>query len=467
MWMAVSISADCNGGLMSAHERFHYDTQEDLKKRAEELGVVIPFAADTKILGTPVTFGNVTLPNRLGTAPMEGADSLPSGAPSEFTRRRYIREAEGGAAVIWFEAITIVPEGRSGSTQLILNEETLEDFKRLTEEIKEAGIRTHGYAPYLVMQANHSGRYSNPDNKPAPMIAFRHPELEKFRAADDSCIVSDDYLKGLEEKFGDAALLAKRAGFDAVDIKSCHGYLLAELTGAHTRPGLYGGSYENRTRMMKNAVRAAKVHETADFKITARLGIYDGYPWPYGFGVAEGSGLVPDYTEPIRLVKELHEELGMEFIDLTMGNPYVTTHVTRPFDRGKYPPDEHPLEGIARMAQGIGAVKKAVPGMVVFGSAPTYLRQYCDLYTAGAVEQGYMDGMLFGRMSFADPSFADEILKNGRIDQSHVCITCGMCGDLIRAHKPTGCVVQDKETFLPFYKEFMEIKKTQPKNFRG
>ncbi len=50
------------------------------------------------------------------------------------------------------------------------------------------------------MQANHSGRYSNPGNKPAPMIAYRHPILEQYRAADDSCIVTDDYLKGLEEK---------------------------------------------------------------------------------------------------------------------------------------------------------------------------------------------------------------------------------------------------------------------------
>lgn len=61
------------------------------------------------------------------------------------------------------------------------------------------------------------------------MIAYRHPQLEQYRAADDSCIVTDDYLKSLEESFGKAALLAKKAGFDAVDIKSCHGYLLAEL----------------------------------------------------------------------------------------------------------------------------------------------------------------------------------------------------------------------------------------------
>jgi hypothetical protein len=46
-------------------------------------------------------------------------------------------------------------------------------------------------------------------------------------------------------------------------------------------------------------------------------------------------------------------------------------------------------------------------------------------------------------------------------------MTCGKCGDLIRAHKPTGCVIRDPKTFMPFYKEFLEIKKKQPANFRG
>lgn len=440
---------------------------EEVLAKAAELGVSLPFAEDTSILKTPLTVGSIVFPNRLGIAPMEGADSTPDGRPSEYTIRRYVNEAIGGSAVIWFEAISIVEEGRSSRTQLLLTRETLDSYKQLTAAVKEAGLKANGFAPYLIMQANHSGRYSNPDNRPAPMIAYRHPELEQYRAADDSCIVSDDYLKGLEEKFGEAAKLAKEAGFDAIDIKSCHGYLLAELTSAYTRPGEYGGSYENRTRLLRNGILAAKPFEDDSFMVTSRLGIYDGYAWPYGFGVSKGIGLTPDLSEPIRLVTELHEKYGMQMIDLTMGNPYATTHVTRPFDAGKYPPEEHPFEGLARMIQGIGQVKKAVPGMTVWASAPTYLRQFADLYTAGAVEQGLCDGMLFGRMAFADPDFANEIVKQGRIDPKRVCMTCGMCGDLIRAHKPTGCVVRDGKTFKPFYKEFLEEKKQLPANFRG
>lgn len=450
-----------------SQERFHYKTLEEVKERAEELKVYLPFSSSTDILKTPLKVGNVTFHNRMGIAPMEGADSLEDGSPSDYTIRRYVNEAIGGSALIWFEAISIVPEGRSSKTQLLLTEENVESYKRMNEKIKEAGRKANGFEPYLIMQANHSGRYSNPDNRPAPMIAYRHPQLEQYRAADDSCIVTDDYLKSLEESFGKAALLAKKAGFDAVDIKSCHGYLLAELLSAYDRPGQYGGNYENRTRLLKNGIKAAKVWEDENFQVTCRLGIYDGYEYPWGFGVSEGSGLKPDLKEPIRLVKELYGNCGIQMMNLTMGNPYATTHVTRPFDMGKYEPEEHPFTGIGRMIAGIGEVKKAVPEMVIFGSAPTYLRQFADLYTAGAVEEGFCDGMLFGRMAFADPDYANEIIKNGRIDPKRVCMTCGKCGDLIRAHKPTGCVIRDPKTFMAFYKEFLEIKKKQPANFRG
>lgn len=449
------------------HERFHYRTLEEVKARAEELNVMLPFAADTHVLAQPLTVQGVTFANRLGVAPMEGADSTPDGSPSDYTLRRYVNEAIGGSAIIWFEAVSIVEEGRSSRTQLLLTDKNLDEYKRMNAAIKEAGITANGFAPFLIMQANHSGRYSNPDNRPEPMIAYRHPELEQYRAADDGCIVTDDYLQGLEERFGHAAKLAKEAGFDAIDIKSCHGYLLSELLSGFTRPGRYGGSYENRTRLLKNGIRAAKAYEGDGFLVTSRLGLYDGYAWPYGFGVREAGGLAIDLTEPIRLVRELYREEGLRFVNLTMGNPYATTHVTRPFDAGKYTPDEHPFEGLARMINSIGQVKQAVPGMMILASAPTYLRQFADLYAAGAVEQGLCDGMLFGRMAFADPDFANEIIRQGRINPKRVCMTCGKCGDLVRAHKPTGCVVRDHKTFLGFYKEFTEEKKNLPDNFRG
>lgn len=441
------------------HEKFTYKSLDEIRKKAEELGVYLPFAKDTHVLKEPLSFRNTILNNRMGIAPMEGADALPDGSPSELTLRRYVREAVGASAIIWFEAIAIVPEGRSSAHQLMLTRENLDAYKAFTETIKEAGRKANGFAPCLVMQANHSGRYANPEGKPAPLIAYRHPEYEKLREANDSCIVSDEYLKSLEEKFGEASLLAKEAGFDAVDIKSCHGYLLAELSSAYNRPGEYGGSFENRTRLLRNGIQAAKVHEDEHFLVTARIGIYDGFAYPYGFGVKEGEGITPNLEEPIRLVRTLRDAYDVGMVNLTMGNPYVSTHVTRPFDHGKYIPDEHPLYGMARMIHGIGQVKKAVPDMVITASGPSYLRQYSDLFAAGAVEEGLCDGMLFGRLSFANPEFPKQILETGRMDLKKTCVTCGKCGDLIRAGKPTGCVIRDTDLYLKYYREFMEERK--------
>lgn len=449
------------------HEKFHYKTLDELRSRCAALGLHLPFAADTRILGTPLRFGPVTLPNRMGIAPMEGADALPDGSPSDFTLKRYAAQARGGSALIWFEAISVVEEGLSSGTQLLLTRDNLEKYKRFCESIKEAGMKANGFTPCLIMQANHSGRYSNPHNRPAPLIAYRHPWLEQFRPADDACIVSDDYLMALEERFGEGARLAREAGFDAVDIKSCHGYLFAEFNSAFTRPGRYGGSYENRTRLLKNSIAAAKAYETGAFQITCRLGIYDGYPQHHSFGASKDDPARLDLSEPLRLAQELHSQYGLQMVNVTMGNPYATTHVTRPFDSGKYQTDEHPLVGVARMIRGAGAVRQAVPELTVLGSAPSYLRQYADLYAAGAIGEGLCDGMLFGRMSFAEPDYANQILHQGRLDARRVCLTCGKCGDLIRAHKPTGCVVRDPDTFLPFYREFVELKPTLPENYRG
>ena len=189
------------------------------------------------------------------------------------------------------------------------------------------------------------------------MIAYRHPILEQYRAADDSCIVTDDYLKAGRKSS------ARRRSLPRRPVSTRRHQELSRLPAGragirYNRPGEYGGSFENRFRLLKNGIRAAKVYEDDHFMVTARLGIYDGYAYPWGFGVSPEGGTAPDLTEPKRLVRELHDELGVDMVDLTMGNPYATTHVTRPFDFGKYEPDEHPLVGLARMIHASARLKK-------------------------------------------------------------------------------------------------------------
>ena len=338
-----------------------------------------------------------------------------------------------------------LPEARASAHQLWLTEKNVDAYKRLIDEMREISLKANGYAPIIVMQATNSGRYSKPHGYPEPLIAYNCPPLEDTPLPAER-IVSDDDLKRYEAAFEQAAVLAQRAGFDGMDVKCCHRYLACELLSAYTRPGEYGGSYENRTRFLKNAYRAAQSAVKGDFFLSSRLNVYDGFPYPYGFGVHEG-GLEPDMTEPIRLIGELREEFHIPLINVTMGNPYKNPHVNRPYDHGNYVPDEHPFEGLSRMMKGLSEIQHALPDVPVIGSAFSYLRQHSANLAAGMVSGGHCAMAGFGRMAFAHPGFVQELRHKGALAKQAACVTCGGCAVLLRAGTPAGCVVRDREVY--------------------
>lgn len=432
-------------------QKFTYHTLDDVRRTARRLSVSLPLSESMDALRQPLSAGPLQLANRIALQPMEGCDGTPDGRPGELTLRRYQRFARGGAGLIWYEATAVAQEGRANPRQLFLNEQTLDSFRAQVEQIKAEGMRQNGFAPAVICQLTHSGRYAKPEGVPAPLIAYNNPIFEKERPIDQSRILSDDSLKQLEEAFGNAARLAQRAGFDGADLKCCHRYLLSETLSAFTRKGAYGGSFENRTRLLRNAVAAAQSAVDGSFLITSRMNLYDGFPYPFGFGVSPDGGLAPDLAEPEALVKILHQDLRLPLLNFSIGNPYVNPHVNRPYDGGPYVPDEHPLEGVARMMRCIGQVKKAVPSLCVAGSGFSYLRQFSPQLAAGAVEQGVCDLAGFGRMAFAYPEFPRDLLSGGGFDARKSCIACGKCSALMRAGTVAGCVVRDGETYLPFY----------------
>jgi 2,4-dienoyl-CoA reductase-like NADH-dependent reductase (Old Yellow Enzyme family) len=132
----------------------------------------------------------------------------------------------------------VVNEGRANPRQLYINKDTKNDLAASLKEIyKAAGDAGHS-RPYSVLQLTHSGRYSIPCGVSAPIVAVANPFLDANLPRIH--VISDKELEQLEEKFVDAAEMAMEAGFDAVDIKACHTYLLSELLSAHTRKGPYG-----------------------------------------------------------------------------------------------------------------------------------------------------------------------------------------------------------------------------------
>ena len=430
---------------------FSYKTMEELRQAAAGAGVDLPRGNGVSSLGQPLQVGNRTLANRIAIQPMEGCDGTPGGQPGELTLRRYEKFAASGAALLWGEAVAVCEEGRANPRQLWIREETLDDFQALNQLIREVSQKENGFAPVILMQATHSGRYSKPQGVPAPLIAYNNPLFEGDSPIPQERIVSDDYLRRLVEQMGQAARLAQRAGFDGVDLKACHRYLGSELLSAYERPGDFGGSFENRTRFLRESIAAAKAAVTGDFLITCRLNVYDGFPYPYGFGVSQEGGLEPDLTQPLELVGILHRQLGMPLLDVTIGNPYVNPHVNRPADSQPYPLPESPLVGLGRMLHCVRTIQQAYPELAVIGSGLSYPRHLAGELAAAGVEQGWFQIAGFGRMAFAYPHFAKDLLGPG-LDPKQCCVTCGKCSQLMRLGSMAGCVVRDP-VYTRLYRE--------------
>lgn len=433
-----------------------YTTLDEFHEQNNALGTALPFSEDLSVLAQPLTVGSRTIPNRLACQAMEGCDGTATGEPDELTMRRYGRFARGGAGLLWFEATAVLEEGRANPRQLYIHEGNLDAFKSAVEQIKEEGIRANGKEPVVIMQATHSGRYSKPHGKPEPLIAYNNPIFEGENPIDASRIVTDDYIDLVKEKLIGGAMLAEKAGFDGVDMKCCHRYLNSELLSAFNRPGKYGGSLENRTRLLRESILGALENCGKDFIVTSRMNVYDGFPRPYGFGVGE-EGIDFDPTEPIWVLEQLRD-YGVKMLNITMGNPYFNPHVNRPFTMGGYTPEEHPLVGVARMLLGTAKLKKAVPEMKILCSALSYLGVAAPNVTAALIQEGGIDLCGYGRQTFAYPDFANDIL-NGGLQKDKLCICCSKCTEIMRAGSTPGCVIRDQEVYLPLHKAFCGGKK--------
>lgn len=446
---------------------FRLSSTEDLEEMNGRLGLDVDAVEDVSILSEPVQAGGLVIPNSLAVHPMEGCDGDSDGRPGKLTVRRYERFAAGGAGLIWGEATAIISEARANPRQLWLNEKSKDSFAAMANRMREVAAESMGpgHRPVLVMQLTHSGRYSKPDGLARPMIPQRDPYRDplvpqpmpdtnrKSKIPDDWPIVTDEYLDKLVNDYVEAARIALETGFDAVDVKSCHGYLISELLACHNRPGKYGGSFENRTRIILDIVDGIHQELGEDKAVVARLGIYDAIPYPYGWGVDKDDYRKADLTEPKKLIALLQQH-GVKLINVTVANPYYNPHVGRPFNEtivGGYEEPEHPLAGVARMVNLTGQVQKEFADLAIVGTGYSWLRTLLPNVGAANKAKGMVTLVGAGRMAFAYPDFAKDILAKGRISAEKVCVGCSACTQLMRDGTTAGCVVRDNEVYGPIF----------------
>lgn len=448
--------------------QFELDSIADLKRLADELGVSIEASEDVSILAEPVQVGNLALPNSLAVHPMEGADADPAGRPGKLSFRRYKRFAGGGAGLLWAEATAVVPEGRANPRQLWLNEDSKQAFAALIQSIHCQAAESMGpdHKPVVVAQLTHSGRYSKPEGPARPLIPQRDPYRDPLvlqqkpnrkaqsKIPADWPILTDDYLDNLQDAYVQAARLAFDVGFDAIDIKSCHGYLVAELLACHGRKGKYGGSFENRTRFLLEVIDRIRAELGADKSIAVRLGIYDATPYPFGWGVDRDDYTRGDLSEPRKLIALL-EQRGVRMINITLANPYFNPHYGRPFNEpivGGYDSPEHPLVGVSRLIGLAGEIQKDFSRLAIVGTGYSWLRTLMPNVAAASKANGLATIIGAGRMAFAYPDFARDIIRSGKLDPDKVCVSCSACTQIMRDGGTTGCVVRDNKVYGPIFR---------------
>ena len=400
--------------------KWRYKTIQDLQKAIDNLNLYIPFSDDLSVLSKPLVIDGKTIHNRIVYQPMEGADSHLDGSPGEQTVNRYNNFAKGGPGIIWVEATPVLPEARGNPRQLYLHEDNLPFFKKFVDDMRAECFRENNRDVFIIIQLTHSGRYSHQHGIPAPVIAHHNPYIEeKHFKPDDSAIISDEELKRYEEAMGKASALSEKAGFDGAEVKCCHGYLASEFLTAYDRPGPYGGCFENRTRLFMNCIDNARANTKSSFTITSRLNIYDGGPYPWGFGTSKDG--TPDLTEPLKLIEMLRKG-GMKLLNLTMGSS-CQFYIIAPKDNAT----ENPLKAIARMQDLTGKIKAANKDMYIVSSMYSYLQKFSPFAAAGSISAGISDMAGYGRMTFSYPDFARDILTN-QFDEKRVCLCCPQCG---------------------------------------
>ena len=246
--------------------------------------------------------GNLTLRNRMCSAPMGATDIDKDGTPGPRTQGFYEARAKGGAAIVTVSELVVHPE-TDGSQMLHLNLKNIGQLGAFTY-VADA-IRRHGSIPSI--ELSHSGQYAgtymvDKDGKGdlcqyGPSDGVR-PDGMKVKA------LTKEQIDDIVAAYAEGAALAKRAGFQMCMLHCGHGWLINQFLSPYfnKRTDEYGGSLENRTRLAREVLIAIREKCGKDFPIEIRMSgseLFDGgYDLDEGVRIAQA---LEDYCDLIHV----------------------------------------------------------------------------------------------------------------------------------------------------------------------
>ena len=357
-----------------------------------------------KRLCEPITINGMTLRNRTALAPMgmgytEGDDMM--------TQRMidyYVRRGEGHTGLIISGISPVDKRGKPiGFLHSIWDDTFIPGWKKLADAVHTSGsklaaqIMFGGIEGFPIMS---KGQQLSPDGgiwKLIDELLPTHPDLEKSMFMTRKITI--DELKDIVQKFADAAVRAKKAGVDAVEIQGAQGFLLQQMMSPHFnhRTDEYGGSLENRMRFTIEVIEQVRAAVGKDYPVLFRMvaseGIDDGIP-----------------LKEAKLMAQMAVKAGADTIHVTTGRGITIEGMNCMIPIAE--------AGPAPIIDQVAEIKKSV-NVPVIGVQAIRTPELAE----EILEAGKADMVALGRTLIADPDWAKKA-EEGRSEDIRQCIGC-------------------------------------------
>lgn len=356
-------------------------------------------------LFSPFEIRNVLLTNRIVMPALASFLIEDDGTITEKTVEHYRRRAAGGPGMVIVEACAVSPEGVVSAHQArIYHDRFMEGLSRIARAMKAEGA-------VPAVQIHHGGRQTSarvigrkplaPSPLPCPSI---RGEVEPL---------TEEGIRDLIEKFGDAAERAAAAGFELIEIHGAHGYLINQFLSAFSniREDGYGGDISGRTRFAREIVEEIRGRLGPEYPISFKISAQEFVP---------GGLTVKESIEILRILVEA----GIDVVQVSAGNDATPEWISQPMFMKK-----------ACLADSAGEVKRAldIPVMAVG-------RINHPLVADHIIRDGLADLVCVGRGLLADPEMPVKA-REGRLEEIRTCLACNTCMESIFRKGRVECLV--------------------------
>ena len=362
------------------------------------------------ILLTPARIGSLEIPNRIVMPPMTTRTADEEGYVTEDTLAYYLARARGGVGLITVEMASPEKAGRHRHREVgIYDDRFLPGLTWLVDEIHRAGAKAS-------IQLGHGGGHTRSDicgETPIAPSAIPHPVYETTLET----IIPEKMTKARIDEtvtaHATAAVRARKAGFDCVEIHAAHGYLISQFHAPfeNRRSDAYGGSLENRARFGLEILRAVKA-AVPGMPVIYRLSVEDFFPG--GLPFSEG-----------RQIAVWAAQAGADALHVTAGH-----YRSFPSAQVVLPPMSFPDATFLDFA---AAVKNLIRVPVIAVG-----RLGDPAVATEAVAAGKADFIALGRALIAEPQWVEKL---ARAEPIRRCLACNTCINEMRGGARIGCVV--------------------------